>query len=247
MSRRDLDPDRTEPDTAPGALPVPRPPSGPQALRASHEDRDEVVEQLRIAAGDGRLTAEELDERLEAALNARTYGELAVLLQDLPAVAPTAAPVLAGATGPVGLTGEPAREVLQLEAHRSNLARRGPWMVPRRLEVDTRGANAVVDFSEAVISHPVLDLVLTMKSSNLRLVVPTGVVVTVDDLVVHSSNVRDRVHHVPGTPVTLLIRVSGEARSSNVLVRSPQRGFLARLRERRAARSARNAGQITAA
>ena len=54
-------------------------------LRVSHEDRDQVAEQLRVAAGDGRLTAEELDERLETALTARTYGELEVLLVDLPA------------------------------------------------------------------------------------------------------------------------------------------------------------------
>ena len=46
-------------------------------LRASHDDRDRVVELLRVSAGDGRLTAEELDERLEQAMTARTYGELA--------------------------------------------------------------------------------------------------------------------------------------------------------------------------
>ena len=54
-------------------------------LRASHEDRDRVVEMLRVSAGDGRLTAEELDERLELAMTARTYGELARLVADLPA------------------------------------------------------------------------------------------------------------------------------------------------------------------
>ena len=37
-----------------------------------------MVELLRVAAGDGRLTLEELDERVGAALTARTYGELAV-------------------------------------------------------------------------------------------------------------------------------------------------------------------------
>ena len=54
-------------------------------LRASHEDRDRVVELLRVSAGDGRLTADELDERLELAMTARTYGELAKLVADLPA------------------------------------------------------------------------------------------------------------------------------------------------------------------
>jgi hypothetical protein len=53
-------------------------------LRASHEDRDRVVDTLRTAGGDGRLTAEELDARVERALSARTQGELAALVADLP-------------------------------------------------------------------------------------------------------------------------------------------------------------------
>ena len=57
---------------------------GRGALRVSHEDRDQVAEALRIAAGDGRLSSDELDERLERALTARTYNELAVLVADLP-------------------------------------------------------------------------------------------------------------------------------------------------------------------
>ena len=65
-------------------------------LRASYDDRDRVVELLRVSAGDGRLTAEELDERLELAMTARTYGELAKLVADLPAegsvVSPATAP-----------------------------------------------------------------------------------------------------------------------------------------------------------
>src|SRR6266568_8582785 len=56
-----------------------------EELRASHADRDQVVELLRVAAGDGRLSAEELDDRLERALTARTYAELAALTADLPA------------------------------------------------------------------------------------------------------------------------------------------------------------------
>ena len=65
-------------------------------------DRDRVVELLRVAAGDGRLTSAELDERLEAALTARTYSELAVLTTDLPTAPGAAAPLVASA-----LTAEP--------------------------------------------------------------------------------------------------------------------------------------------
>ena len=66
-------------------------PGGLPELRASHEDRERAAEIIRIAAGDGRLTADELDERLEKALTARTTGELTELTADLPAVPGAAA------------------------------------------------------------------------------------------------------------------------------------------------------------
>ncbi len=53
-------------------------------LRASDADREQVAERLRHAATEGRLLAEELDERLGVALSARTYGELDALIEDLP-------------------------------------------------------------------------------------------------------------------------------------------------------------------
>jgi hypothetical protein len=53
-------------------------------LRASDADREYVAERLRTAAAEGRLLAEELEQRLEAALSARTYGELGAVLSDLP-------------------------------------------------------------------------------------------------------------------------------------------------------------------
>jgi len=60
-------------------------------LRASHADRDRAVDLLQVAAGDGRLTPGELDERLEAALTARPRGELAALTTDLTAASGSAA------------------------------------------------------------------------------------------------------------------------------------------------------------
>jgi hypothetical protein len=54
-------------------------------LRASDADRDRVAERLRAAAGEGRLSADELEERLEQAFAARTEAELAPLTVDLPA------------------------------------------------------------------------------------------------------------------------------------------------------------------
>jgi hypothetical protein len=53
-------------------------------LRASDADRDRVAEQLREHAGTGRLSVDELAERLDAVFAARTLGELESPLADLP-------------------------------------------------------------------------------------------------------------------------------------------------------------------
>lgn len=57
-------------------------------LRASDAEREQVAERLRQAAMEGRLLPEELEERIGAALSARTYGELDVLVADLPVPLP---------------------------------------------------------------------------------------------------------------------------------------------------------------
>jgi hypothetical protein len=53
-------------------------------LRASQAEREEVVERLRVHTGGGRLELDELEDRVEAAYAAKTRGELAELLSDLP-------------------------------------------------------------------------------------------------------------------------------------------------------------------
>ena len=53
-------------------------------LRASDADRDRVADALREHYAAGRLSADELDERLTTALSARTLGELNQVLTDLP-------------------------------------------------------------------------------------------------------------------------------------------------------------------
>ncbi len=54
-------------------------------LRASHADREQVVDVLKAAFVEGRLTKDELEARAGRAFASRTYGELAALTADLPA------------------------------------------------------------------------------------------------------------------------------------------------------------------
>jgi Domain of unknown function (DUF1707) len=55
-------------------------------LRASDADRERTAERLRAAAGEGRISPDELEERLEIALAARTEAELERVVVDLPAL-----------------------------------------------------------------------------------------------------------------------------------------------------------------
>ena len=57
-------------------------------LRASHADREQVIEALKDAFAQGRLTGDDLDSRVGQALASQTYAELTALTDDLPAGRP---------------------------------------------------------------------------------------------------------------------------------------------------------------
>jgi Domain of unknown function (DUF1707) len=58
------------------------------SIRVSDADRDRVTAQLRDHFAAGRITPGELDERLSAALNAKTFGDLRRIMADLPGTVP---------------------------------------------------------------------------------------------------------------------------------------------------------------
>jgi hypothetical protein len=54
-------------------------------LRASDADREQVVDTLKVAFVEGRLTGDQLTMRTGQALMSRTYGELAAVTDGIPA------------------------------------------------------------------------------------------------------------------------------------------------------------------
>jgi hypothetical protein len=186
-------------------------------LRASHEDRDRVVELLRVSAGDGRLTTEELDQRLELALSARTYGELAKLVADLPAAG-------AAATRDAALTVKP-KDLVRIDCHSGNAKRNGRWVVPQRIEVRVRNGTVVLDLTEAVVAQPVLRINADVHSGNLKLIVKPGVVVDADEVAVHGGNVKVKTPWGQDVPELLRIEVSGKVHGGNIVAYPPRRTF----------------------
>ncbi len=182
-------------------------------LRASYDDRDRVVELLRVSAGDGRLTAEELDERLELAMTARTYGELAKLVADLPAAGSAVSPA------------PRAKDVVRIDTRSGHVRRVDRWTVPQRMEVKVTSGHVLLDLTQAVITQPLLKLDIEVLSGHVRVLTRPGIVVDTDDVVIRSGHVRVKAPWDPDIPVQLRIEVSGKVDSGHFVARPKSRNF----------------------
>jgi hypothetical protein len=117
-------------------------------LRISDEDRHKVAEVLRQAAGEGRIDLEELDERLEAAYGAKTYGDLVPITADLPAQATARA-----------VTPRPGQARVPAARHESSFSvmgdctRKGVWEVPAKHNAFALMGSVTLDLREAQFTN----------------------------------------------------------------------------------------------
>jgi hypothetical protein len=179
---------------------------GPPEVRASDTDRDRVVDVLRVALGDGRLTTDEFGERMETALSARTLGELAVLTADLVTV-----------TAHVAARAE---EVVRIDQKGGSVQRTGQWLVPRRLELRSSWSDVTLDFTEAVIVEDTLVVEMNMRGGLLVLVTRPGVVVDADSLKVRYTDVDFRTGGESDVPVILRVRLTGQMKYGGIEVQT---------------------------
>jgi Domain of unknown function (DUF1707) len=188
------------------------PPSSP-ALRASDADRDGVIELLRAAVADGRLDSGEFDERLDAALAARTLDALAPLTADL-----IAAPGGAGAhLLPLrGTPAEAAAELLTINGRHGTVRRDGRWTLPRRLELRTVWCDVLLDLTSAVRSGPELVIDLRVRGGNVELVLAPGMVVDANELTVRHTRLAISRDAGDNTPETLHVRLVGRMRHGRI-------------------------------
>jgi Domain of unknown function (DUF1707)/Cell wall-active antibiotics response 4TMS YvqF len=155
--------------------------------RASDAEREAVVARLRDAAGEGRLTVEELAERIDAAYAAKTRAELEPLTADLPApaersgFAPAAAP---GAASPA-----PARRAPPLVLGiLGGGDRKGRWRVPERMTVVNVMGGADLDLREAVLDGPEVEITVFSIMGGSTITVPEGVHVELDGFALLGGN-----------------------------------------------------------
>jgi hypothetical protein len=185
-----------------------------------------VVEQLRVAAGDGRLSPEELDERLELALTARTYAELATLVADLPAAGTAVSPASLSPTSlsPVVAPSAP-KDLIRLHCSSGQAERRGRWVVPNRMDLKVSSGHITLDFTEAVIMQRMLHIDADVRSGHITLITKPGIVVDADDVTVRNGRVKVRAPWSTDVPELLRIDVAGKCGSGHISARPPRRSF----------------------
>ena len=135
------------------------------ATRASDRERDAVVQRVQEAFAEGRLDDTEFDERMRAALTARTHADLDVLLTDLPAVS-------AAATIPAISGRGPGRFAIALK---SSVRRAGRWRVPDRYTTVVYKGGGWLDLRAAELSGPVTTFLTVAYKSRVTILVPPGV------------------------------------------------------------------------
>ncbi|PZG22490.1 DUF1707 SHOCT-like domain-containing protein [Nonomuraea aridisoli] len=195
----------------------------PGGVRASDAEREAVVEQLRVASVEGRLTLAELTDRTEAAYTATTHAELALLTQDLPSAGLTAPSPAPAATGRkrrwfVGVMGDTKR--------------RGTWRVDQELGAVAVMGDVLLDLREAEVRTDQVDIVAVSVMGDVKIIVPDGVNVDLEGVAVMGDKKVDVLEAAPGMNVPVVrvkayavmgdVKVIGDARAKPL-----QRGFAA--------------------
>jgi hypothetical protein len=132
---------------------------GKSPLRASDADREQTLETLAAASAEGRLSLEEYSQRSEAALVARTLGELTGLTSDLPALPHS----------------DPAPVPVEITAVLGNESRKGPWVVPAHITVRSVLGDCHLEMQQAVIRQHVTTIDATVRFGTMTIFVPDGI------------------------------------------------------------------------
>ncbi|GAA3157447.1 DUF1707 domain-containing protein [Planomonospora alba] len=171
------------------------------ALRASDADRDRVAAVLGEALATGRLTSLEHADRLDAAYDAVTVGDLVPLTRDLPDVTAAAA--------------VPATERQEVAAVFSKVVRGGRWVAARHTTLRAAFGALIVDLSEAVLPGREITLAVDSRCAKLIVRVPPDAHV-IDEI--GSLFAKRHVSGGTGGEGGPVIRVTGKATFGKVIV-----------------------------
>lgn len=191
-------------------------PAGQRHLRVSDADREQAAEVLRQAAGDGRLTLDELDERLATAYAAKTYADLESVTTDLPGPGVPAPAAQVSGSFPVdrigGTPGAPFAIAIMGGARR-----RGRWVIPRRYTCFALMGGIELDLREAQFSERDVTIQAFSLMGGVSVIAPEDIEIDVTGLGIMGG--FDHEASGPGTPGAPRLKVIGFSLMGGVDVR----------------------------
>jgi hypothetical protein len=189
-------------------------------VRASDQERDAVLQRVQQAFAEGRLDDAEFDERMRAALGARTHAELDVLLTDLPAT--SAAPVPAGQA----VTGPPPGKFAM--AYKGSIRRAGRWRVPERYTTVVYKGGGTLDLRVAELTGPVTTMRVVAYKSTVTILVPPGVRAEITGFGIVQGGVdEDPGYRLPADAPVINVRALAYKGTVEVATRPPERPAIA--------------------
>jgi len=190
---------------------------GAPATRASDRERDAVVQRIQQAFAEGRLDDAEFDQRMRAALTARTHADLDVLLTDLPTAAvPGGAPAVGGGPGRFAI------------ALKSSVRRAGRWRVPERYTTVVYKGDGWLDLRAAELSGPVTTFFAVAYKSRVTILVPPGVRVEMTGFGVTqgAADEEDPGYQPAADPPVIHVRGLAYKGAVEITTRPPERSAL---------------------
>ena len=118
-----------------------------------------------------------------------------------------------------------AKEVMRIDTGSGHAVRNGRWVVPQRIEARARSGHVKLDFTDAVITHPSLQLDAEVRSGHVILITKPGIVVDTDDVTVRSGHIQVRTPWSHDVPEVLRIEVTGKVGSGHFIARPKYRTF----------------------
>lgn len=183
-----------------------RPRSGdqpqPHELRASDDDRERIAQVLQDAHADGRLSLDELEERLGVVYGARTLGELASLTADL----------LPADQQPLQLDDRPVSAIFKQQQ------RGGRWVVPAELGVTAMFGTTKLDLRDAILQNRRIIINATIVFGGLEIWVPEGL-----EVIRVSKDKTIRLTKQPTAPDAPVIEVHTSNLIGEIKVKEPPR------------------------
>lgn len=194
-------------------------------MRVSDTDRDQAAEVLREAAAQGRITLDELNERLDRTYAAKTYADLEIVTRDLPA-ADGAAPAVAPGGFPAERVGGTPGIKFAI-AFMSGVRRSGRWVVPSHYTVVAVMGGVELDLREARFSQPEVIIQAYALMGGVSITVPEDIEVDVAGIGFMGG--FDHQASGPGVPGAPRLKIIGFAMMGGVDV---QRKPMKRRRQR---------------